>query len=92
MFKKLIEISKRPKRTATRKNLIFLFGYQLVCLLVISLVVAFWPERIHAAGVGILLFMCISFTLMLLLETLEHRLGAADDPSQSLTNDGKDGV
>lgn len=54
--------------------------------------VAFWPEKINAAGVGILLFMCISFTLMLLLETLEHRLGAADNPSQSLTNDGKDGV
>lgn len=76
MFRRLIEISNRPKRAPTRKYLLQGFAFQAALLLIILVVVTFWPER--APAVGSLVLLCLGLTTVLWLEAYEYRLGAGE--------------
>lgn len=79
MLRRLIAISNKPKRAPTRKSLLQGFAFQAVLLLIVLVVVTFWPERVFA--VGSLVFLCLGFAIVLWLEAYEHRLGVEPDAS-----------
>lgn len=86
MLQRLIEISKRPKRAPTRMSLLWGFAFQAVLLVIIMMVVIFWPERAYA--VSSLIFLCFGFAAALWLEAYEHRIGVNEPGVNPIRVDG----
>ncbi len=73
MLSKIREMANRPKKAATRKELLWICGWQAAFLVVILFVVTFWPERAFALS-GFAL-MSLGITAMIWLEAYDGRLG-----------------
>lgn len=73
MFKRLKHLTKQPKKRLTRRTLQRYLGIQFAVLLVVLIVVEFFPDR--AATLGILVFFALAISFVLLEEVAAGRLG-----------------
>lgn len=76
MLKKLKSAANRPRRPVSRKGLMWLLCAQAVVVLIATFVVTVWPAKSYVVGVP--LFLCFGWSLVLFLEAYEGRLGRTD--------------